>query len=461
MTSGAGPDPATFLSAARPDRDARRATGMQRRAQLPLEALAAVPRGGRRDPVSLLRDQEVGREADLLPLRYQRMSSDPFAFLRGAAAVMASDLSLFPHSGLLTQLCGDAHLANFGLFATSERRLLFDLNDFDETLQGPFEWDVKRLAASVVVCGRNLGLSDKKARRAARDGARTYRETMAKLSDLPALAAWRVRVDATDLHQQLRHGRLGKVLRKAQATSRRRDSNSATLKLTEDVNGLRRFRCEPPLLVPVPDGERESVVADLTAAYGDYLQTIPIDLIALLAKFAFTDLARKVVGVGSVGTRALVLLLESGDGEPLVLQLKQAGTSVLEPYLEPSPFAHAGRRVVSGQKAMQAAGDPFLGWCRGGTRAPYDFYVRQLHDQKASIDLTRLDAKSLSDYASLCGGVLARAHARVGDASAISGYLGSDKAFDTAIADFALGYADITAEDHAELVRYRTTGEKQ
>lgn len=451
--------PGGMLTAARPDRAARRAAGLERRRDLPLEEHAALPGPAvRRDSVDLLREQDAGREQGLLRLRYERMAASPFAYLRGAAAVMASDLSLLPHTGIGTQLCGDAHVANFGLFATAERGLIFDLNDFDETLAGPFEWDVKRLAASVMVAGRALELPDKQSRRAARDAVRAYRTTMADLSELPALVAWAARVDAAALTSRLRSTGLGKAVVRATTRSHARTSETATLKLTEVVDGRHRFRNDPPLLVPIANPELTGERSGLATAYREYLDTVPIDLVALLARFSFTDLAHKVVGVGSVGTRALLLLLESGDGEPLVLQLKQAGASVLERYLEPSPFEHSGQRVVSGQKALQAAGDPFLGWCRGGERAPFDFYVRQLHDHKASIDLTRLDRDSLRTYAAVCGGVLARAHARVGDAATISGYLGDTDGFDRAVAAFASSYADVTVGDHARLVPTVTDG---
>lgn len=445
--------PANFLTAVRPDRAARHAAGLDRRREYPLEAHAALPQPDeRRDANALLQEQDQGREPGLVPLRYERMGASPFAYLRGAAAVMASDLSLLPNTGISTQLCGDAHLANFGLFATAERRLIFDLNDFDETLPGPFEWDVKRLAASTLVAGRDLGLSGKQSRRAVRAGVRAYRETMAHLSTLSTMAAWTARVDAEVLTRRLRRTGLGKAVVKATASSQGRTSQTAALKLTEVVDGRRRFRNDPPVLMRVPDPELTGQRSGLATAYQEYLGTVPIDLVALLARFAFTDLAHKVVGVGSVGTRALLLLLESGDQEPLVLQMKQAGASVLERYLGPGPFEHAGQRVVSGQKALQAAGDPFLGWCRGSERAPFDFYVRQLHDHKAAIDLTKLDKESLRLYAAVCGGVLARAHARVADAAKITGYLGDTDTFDLAVAKFAVGYADITERDHVRLV---------
>jgi uncharacterized protein (DUF2252 family) len=426
--------------------------GRERRARVPLEAHAAVPdRAERRDPSGLLRSQESDRQQSLIPLRHQRMGADPFAFLRGAAIVMASDLSLVPCSGIDAVLCGDAHLANFGLFASAEGTLVFDLNDFDETSTGPFEWDVKRLAASIVVAARWVGLSRKQARRAVLAEVRAYRQTVARLAELPVLTAWAAKVDVKKLERRLRETSLSDAMVRASGDSRARTNETAAVRLTERAHGGRRFRSDPPILMPVPEDERAAVADGFSVAYAEYLRSLPIDRVALLARFSFVDMARKVVGVGSVGTFALLLLLESGDGDSLMLQLKQADKSVLAPYVGPGAFANQGRRVVSGQKVMQAAGDPFLGWCHGGDRAPFDFYVRQLHDRKSSIELRRLDKDSLLVYSALCGGVLARAHARVGDAAVITGYLGEGKEFDHAIADFADAYAELNDHDYAGL----------
>jgi uncharacterized protein (DUF2252 family) len=379
------------------------------------------------------------------------MAMDPFAFLRGSAAVMASDLSKLPDSGIHVQLCGDAHLANFGMFASAERSLVFDLNDFDETLPGPFDWDVKRLAASFAVAARGNGLKDKHAGRAAQMAAAAYRSTMADLSMMPTLDVWFAALDVDLLVQRLRKTALREATVKAGRKARSRTGDSALVKLTETVDGQRRFRSEPPLLVPVPESEFDEVVEVLGTVYENYLTTLAPDRIALLAKYSFIDLAHKVVGVGSVGTRALVLLMESGDGEALLLQAKQAGPSVLEPYLGDSRFDNAGKRVVVGQRVLQTTGDPFLGWTHGGKRAPYDFYLRQLRDLKGSIDATLLDKDALAVYAQVCGAVLARAHARAGDASQVSGYLGETDEFDRAVGEFALAYADLTENDHAAL----------
>ena len=448
-----GIDSTTFFATYRPDRKAREATGRERREQVPLALLATPPpMEGRPDPVAILRGQESVREEWLIPLRYERMSADPFAFLRGSAAVMASDLSRVPTSGLSVQLCGDAHLSNFGMFASAERSLVFDLNDFDETLPGPFDWDVRRLAASVAVATRAKGGSDKRARRNARLSAASYRKVMAYLSGMRRLDVWNARLDVAFLLSQLGATNLHKVTEKATAKSRKSTGDVAAGKLTETVDGRRRFRSQPPLLMPVPQDQREAVIEGLAPQYEQYLRTLQPDRLALLAHFSFVDLAHKVVGVGSVGTLALVLLLESGDGEPLLLQIKQANASVLEPYLGASRFENAGERVVVGQRVMQATGDPFLGWMSGGERLPLDFYVRQLRDLKGSIDVSRLDLAGLEDYGQVCGAVLARAHARVGDASLVTGYLGDTEEFDEAVAEFALAYADVTVADHAALL---------
>lgn len=448
---GAPIDARAFFTAARPSRAERRAMGQARRSEVPLSSHAATPTN-RADPVALLRGQEASREPDLIGLRYERMGADPFAFLRGAAAVMAADLDTVPSSGIAVQLCGDAHLANFGMFASAERSLVFDLNDFDETLPGPFEWDVKRLAASFVVAAHSNGFSDKQARKAARVAVQSYRTTMAKLATMGTLDVWYARIDVDAMALRLRKSSLGKATAKASRKSRTRTGDSAVLKLTEVVDGQSRFRSEPPLLVPVPNSKMDEVIAEVAPIYAQYLATLPADRVSLLIRYSFLDLARKVVGVGSVGTRALVMLLASGDGDQLVLQIKQANTSVLAPYLGASRFDNEGKRVVIGQRVLQATGDPFLGWCRGGEDAPFDFYVRQLRDMKGGIEASELDVEGLNDYGLVCGAVLARAHARAGDAAMISGYLGEDDQFDQAVADFAVAYASITDQDHAALV---------
>lgn len=454
MTTALSPEAAKELfQRPRPTRAERRLVGEHLRQQVPLNQHSQVPSLAERpDSIVILRGQEVVRDADLVPLRYQRMSTDPFAFLRGAAAVMASDLSMTPHSGIRVQLCGDAHLANFGMFASQERSLVFDLNDFDETVPGPFEWDVKRLAASFAIAARNNGFLPEEVLRSSQSVAQSYREWMLAFSERETLDVWYARVDVDWMVSQLKKSDIRRALVKASDKAKRKNSDSAIVKLTEVVDGKRRFRSDPPILTPVADGEFGSVVDTLAPVFADYVSTLQADRSALLARYSFVDFAFKVVGVGSVGTRAYVILLESGDGEPMVLQAKQAGASVLEHSAGASEFANSGERVVAGQRMMQSTSDPFLGWCHGGPSAPYDFYFRQLWDMKGSIDATLLDEHGLRVYGQICGAVLARAHARAGDASIISGYLGESNEFDAAIAAFAVSYADISEVDHAALL---------
>lgn len=454
--SGDNHDLATeFFTRKRPDRAARRHVGEELRKQIPLDSLAKVPSWDeRQDALTVLRAQEDVRAVDLIPLRYERMSVNPFAYLRGAAAVMASDLSLRPPSGIEVQLCGDAHLENFGMFASQERRLVFDLNDFDETNPGPFEWDVKRLAASFVLAARNNGFSSADQKVIAQVSAESYRQWIADLATQSTLEVWYSQVDVEWMLTLLHSEELKKAIKKASEKARGKNSDSALTKLTEGVNGERRFRSDPPLLVPVPDEEEAEVTRNLAPVFVEYIRTLAPAQAALLARYSFSHIAFKVVGVGSVGTRAYVLLLESGNGDPLILQAKQANPSVLEEYVGESGFANHGQRVVAGTRMMQATGDPFLGWCHGGDAVPYDFYFRQLWDMKGSIDTAKLGVEGLTAYARVCGAVLARAHARAGDAALISGYLGTTDGFDVAIAEYAMTYADITERDHAQLMEW-------
>ena len=429
-----------------PRRAERQRVGREHRRTTPLESLAEVP-AERADPVRILAEQEAQRVPDLISLRRERMTADPFAFLRGSAAVMAADLARTPDSGITVQLCGDAHLANFGMFASPERRLMFDLNDFDETHPGPFEWDVKRLAASAAVAALGNGATRKEARRCARASAHAYRVTMAALLGVPTLDVWFLQFGLDDMGAVLGRSTLRKTVELAGDRSRRRTGASAVRKLTERRGAGRRFREDPPLLVRAPADQQQAVMDEAGTILDRYLATLPPDRVELLERFALVDVAHKVVGVGSVGTLAAVMLLETGDGEPLILQAKQATASVLEPHTSPSRFANSGERVVVGQRLMQASGDPFLGWSRSTTDPAYDFYVRQLRDMKGSIDAVGLSAKALADYVAICGGVLARAHARAGDPAEISGYLGDSDRFDKAVAHFAMSYAGITDED--------------
>ena len=442
-----------FFSRPRPTREQRRVLGEHRREQVPLESHAVLPAPHERiDALGILRGQEADREQSLVPLRYERMSQNPFAYLRGAAAVMAHDLSLLPNSGIEVQLCGDAHLANFGMFASQERSLVFDLNDFDETAPGPFEWDVKRLAASFALAARSNGLSKEEQFTACKISAQSYREWMAAFSERKTLDLWFAQVDVEWMMSQMTNPDIRSMFEKASNKAKKKTVDSAVNKLTEVVDGQRRFRADPPLLTPIDDAAVGTVVEALAPVFTDYIRTLQPDRAILLSRYSFKHLAFKVVGVGSVGTRAYVMLLESGDGEPLILQAKQAGASVLEPYVGESVFSNSGERVVVGTRLMQATGDPFLGWCHGGAATPHDFYFRQLWDMKGSIDVAKLDVDGINSYARICGAVLARAHARAGDASFITGYLGTTKVFDNAIAEYALGYADISEQDHQLLL---------
>ncbi|MET9652906.1 MULTISPECIES: DUF2252 domain-containing protein [unclassified Streptomyces] len=404
-----------------------------------------IPSSQRPDPLTVLERQSVDRLAELVPIRYGRMAVSPFAFLRGAAAVMAADLAAQPHTGLTVQLCGDAHLLNFGVYASPERALLFDVNDFDETLPGPFEWDVKRLAASVVAAALQNGNTKAKAHLAALAAATSYRTAMRRLAGLGELAVWYERIDADELAPLVRGGRARVKGRLARA--RRRTSLQALAKLTEtDESGARRIVDDPPLLERAGDLDR----VGLGKIFSDYRSSLSEERRLLLDRFHFVDAARKVVGVGSVGTRCFILLLQGrDDGDPLMLQVKEAGRSVLEPYLPPSVHAHQGHRVVAGQRLTQAASDIFLGWMTGPEQR--HFYWRQLRDMKGSAEVETMSPSMLRAYARLCGVALARAHARSGDRIAIAGYLGSSDVFDRAIADFAIRYAGQNADDYAQL----------
>ena len=419
------------------------------------DARRRVPRSGhglwlpsldRADPVAVLERQGRDRLPELLPIRYGRMTASPFAFLRGSAAVMAADLAAQPHTGLTVQLCGDAHLLNFGLYASPERALLFDVNDFDETFPGPFEWDVKRLAVSVAVAARENGHPEPKVRRAALETAAAYRTAMRRLARLGELAVWYERIDAEQLLFLARSARHRDRVQASLTRARRRTSLQALGRLTEVVDGRRRIIQDPPLLQPA--GASDS--AALRKIFSDYRSTLSEDRRLLLDRYRFVDAARKVVGVGSVGLRCFVVLLAGRDADdPLFLQIKEARKSVLEDHLPNGPYAHAGHRVVAGQRLLQAAGDIFLGWMTGPQGRA--FYWRQLRDMKASADVAGMGAADLLAYARLCGTALARAHARSGDRVALAGYLGGADTFERAVAEFALAYAEQNTADHAAL----------
>lgn len=421
--------------------------GKDARKRVPRSAHARwLPSVDRPDPVAVLERQGRDRLPELLPIRYGRMAASPFAFLRGSAAVMAADLAAHPHTGLTVQLCGDAHLLNFGLYASPERALLFDLNDFDETFPGPFEWDVKRLAASVAVAARENGHSDTKAHRAALEAAAAYRSAVRRLADEGELAVWYTRLDAEQLLPLARSAGRRRRVESSLGRARRRTSLQALGKLTEVVDGRRRIIHDPPLLEPA--GASDS--ASLRKIFSDYRSTLSEERRLLLDRYRFVDAARKVVGVGSVGMRCFVVLLAGrNDDDPLFLQIKEARKSVLEEYLPSGPYVHPGHRVVAGQRLLQAASDIFLGWMTGPQGRA--FYWRQLRDMKETADVAGMNPADLAQYARLCGTALARAHARSGDRIAVAAYLGASDTFERAVADFALQYADRTADDHAAL----------
>ncbi|MEZ0093871.1 DUF2252 domain-containing protein [Streptacidiphilus sp. EB129] len=409
---------------------------------------------GRPDPLALLQQEDADRVADLLPIRYGRMAASPFAFFRGAAVVMAADLAAVANTGLTVQLCGDAHLLNFGVFASPERALVFDINDFDETLPGPFEWDVERLAVSFAVAARENRHGDQHAWAAARAAVRAYRLAMRRLADLGELAVWYERLDTAELLPLVRKPGQRKRLEANLEHARRRTSMQALGKLTEIRDGHRRIVHAPPLLEPASPPELLAV----DKLFSEYRSTLPEERRFLMDRFQFVDAARKVVGVGSVGTRCFVLLLTGRDEQdPLFLQIKEAGPSALQRHLPAAGHEHQGNRVVVGQRLMQAAGDVFLGWMTGPTGR--HFYCRQLRDMKGSADVETMDPDLLRQYAELCGTTLARAHARTGDRIAIAAYLGKADTFDRAVADFALQYADQNIRDHGALTSAISAGD--
>jgi uncharacterized protein (DUF2252 family) len=398
-----------------------------------------------RDMIALLEASNQGRTASLVPIRYGRMLASPFAFYRGAPAVMAYDLAGTPASDLRVQLCGDCHISNFGMFASPERKQVFDLNDFDETLPGPFEWDVKRTAASIVVAARNAGLSGKDARTAVRTTLQFYRERMNEFATASYLETWYSHTDADTL-LQLTRKRDRKAAESQLARVQAHDRLAAFNKLTEVVDGERRIVHTPPLIFRLK--KQDADLRDwLTELFTAYYESLEDSRKCLLARYRLVDVAHKVVGVGSVGTRCFISYWEGNDErDPLFLQIKQAGPSLLEPYLGPSEYERPGQRVVAGQRLMQATSDIFLGYAHS---AGQDYFVRQLYDMKGSADLTRISAPALERYAALCGAVLARAHARTGDPAQVAGYLGTSDRFDAAIVEFAVRYADQNATDYA------------
>ena len=467
-----------------PSVDQRRARGQEARNRSPLSKhgrWAAVAE--RPDPVRLLEEQDAAREPDLVPVRYGRMLVSPFTFYRGAAKLMAADLDGTPTAGLNVQLCGDAHLSNFGLFASPERRLLFDLNDFDETLPGPFEYDVKRLAASLTVAARNNGFTKADTRAVTRASVIAYRKAMARFATRGTMDIWyahlaedkvsQVLQDAAAEAQKTKKGakaakRVGRIARKEAAKARTRDSLQALSKLAEQVSGEYRIVSRPPLIIPARDLEatygipRDDMERLLREQFRAYRATLRDDHRHLLEQFQPVDMARKVVGVGSVGTLAYIVLLQGRDqDDPLFLQLKEATASVLEDHLPASRYRHHGQRVVCGQRMMQAASDIYLGWTETKIPDTHHFYWRQLRDMKVSADVEAMTTVALNDYAHTCGWTLARAHARSGDPIAIATYLGSSDQFDRSITDFSERYSDQNEQDYQAFANAIQSGHLQ
>ncbi len=443
----------------RPERVAR---GRAARAELPRSVHAGwEPAPLRRNPIELLEEQAKTRLPELIPIRYGRMLASPFAFYRGGAMLMAADLADGPRTGLHAQLCGDAHLSNFGVFAAPDRRLVFSISDFDETLVGPFEWDVKRLAASFAVAGRELGYDESARRATVTDTVREYRQAMATFATMRNLDVWYTRLDVAGNIPGFGSRIFPKKVRRLQrkiTPPHTKDAMRALAKLCTSVDGELRFVGRPPLITPIEDvllgAEKEHFEGTIRNMIATYSRSLPGDRRTLLESYRYVHAARKVVGVGSVGTRAwVVLLLGHDESDPLFLQFKEAQASVLEPFLGKSPFEQHGQRVVEGQRMMQAASDIMLGWERvvaidGETK---DFYIRQLWDAKASAEIELMNVAELRAYGRACGWTLARAHSRSGDRVAIAAYLGSGDGFDRAMATFAEAYADQNARDYEAL----------
>ena len=441
----------------------RVARGKTVRSEVPRASHATFePLATRADPVELLERQAETRVPELVPIRYGRMLVSPFTFYRGGAMIMADDLAGTPRSGLTVQCCGDAHLSNFGVFASPERRLVFDVNDFDETLPGPWEWDVKRLAASMLIAARDNGFRAKDQDRIVLDTVGRYRTAMAGFAGMKNLEVWYSHLDIESVIQEFGSQVKPKRVKRAEkqlAKARTKDSMTAFSKLTQSVDGEVRIVDQSPLIVPIEQlaqgRERDEMFEMLHQLLRKYRATLEFDRRILLEQFELTDFARKVVGVGSVGTRAWIALLLGRDGQdPLFLQMKEAEASVLEEFLSPSEFKNHGERVVTGQRLMQASSDIFLGWVHvpsGFDNQPRDFYGRQLKDWKGSAEIEQMSPNAMATYGRLCGWTLARAHARSGDRVAIASYLGNGDSFDRAILEFSKAYADQNERDYLEL----------
>ncbi len=475
--------------------DERQAKGRQASDRTPPDSHSGWhPAADRPDPVALLEEQDLTREQDLVPVRHGRMMVSPFTFYRGGAKIMAADLNDTPVADLNAQLCGDAHLSNFGLFASPERRLLFDLNDFDETLPGPFEWDVKRMAASFMIAARNNGFSKADARAATQASVTAYREAMADFAKMPTMAIWYAHLDEDELKAAIRTAVAGtekevkgakgknakkdreqeklarrgeKVAQQTAAKAHTRDSLSALSKLGELAGGQYQIISQPPVIIPARDLAAtyglspDEVLPVIHDQFRAYRATLQPDRRHLLEQFKIVDAARKVVGVGSVGTRAFIILLQGRDAQdPLFLQIKEATASVLEAYLPKSRYGQHGARVVHGQRMMQAASDIYLGWTKG-LDVNRHFYWRQLRDMKGSVVVETMRPPGLTFYAGICGWTMARAHARSGDPVAIAAYLGASDAFDKSITDFSQRYADQNEQDYEDFVKAVQSGRLQ
>jgi uncharacterized protein (DUF2252 family) len=458
------PAPRTTTSVAkkRPTREQRISRGKAARAEVPRASHAEFVAGpDRAEPLALLMAEDATRVPELLPIRYARMASSAFAFFRGAALPMASDLATTPRSGLNVQLCGDAHLSNFGLFASPERHVVFDINDFDETLPGPWEWDVKRLATSVEIAGRANGYPSKVRRASVLATVAAYRRSMRAFAKMDPLDVWYSHADMTRI-AALTEGALNphqrKNVQRTVAKAQTKDNLGALGRFATVQDGAPRLTAEPPLVVPVRDlwagKEAQKVAEELRRLLSDYRDTLEPERRVLLDRYRLVDMARKVVGVGSVGTRSWMLLLIDDDLHPLFLQAKEAGPSALEQFVGASEYDNAGQRVVIGQRLMQAVSDIFLGWIRatGTDDVRRDFYLRQLRDWKGSAEVETIRPEGIGPYGELCGWTLARAHARSGDPVAVAAYLGGSPSFDEAVHSFAESYADQNERDHQSLL---------
>ncbi|MGA9164693.1 MAG: DUF2252 domain-containing protein [Thiobacillus sp.] len=432
----------------------RLAAGKALRDSLPRASHAEwEPSKKRRDPINVLEESNQGRMQELVPIRYGRMLASPFTFLRGSAGLMASDLATTPNTGLRVQACGDCHLLNFGLFATPERNLVFDLNDFDETLPAPWEWDLKRLAVSFAVAARDNKVSDADAREAVLACARAYREHLREYSRMSPLDVWYARLDMDTLIAMAPDEKAKKLRQGLADKARGRIIENLFPRIVGEVAGKRRLVDQPPVLFHLTEADVDERLREGLAAYR---QTLPDERRVLFDRYRLEDWAVKVVGIGSVGTRCMVALLFDKENHPLMLQIKEAVPSVLAPYAGKSRYDNQGERVVIGQRLMQSSSDIFLGWARG--RRGYDFFVRQLRDMKFSMPVEGFSAVQLKRYAAVCGWVLARAHAKSGDSATISGYLGKSDSFDQALGAFSLAYADQNEQDHAALVKAVSAG---